>query len=218
MNFTSQRRTLPPLHNTMKTRAGNRECCYKLQSLMGDSVIIRCIYKPGTTFPARLLSITSHHIAVPCQICQLTLALLIKWTTRGRWTERKQLVIFPAIISLFGSLHLAPSLCPQHRGEPRNCTCGEKRSKSGREEGQNLLKASSVAFSISGKSYYCLQREGGRWQCCKDQQKTPTTSFPILTSSSSSLPCFARLGKGNTTKIHRHLQLLPLSLLTFSQF
>lgn len=102
IDFASQRRTLPPLHNTMKTRAGNRECCYKLQSLMGDSVIIRCIYKPGTTFPARLLSITSHRIIVPCHICQLTLALLIKWTTRGRWTERKQLVIFPVIISLFG--------------------------------------------------------------------------------------------------------------------
>lgn len=105
MNFSSQRQMLPPWHNPMKTMVGNKKCCYKTTvSLMGNSVIIRCICKPGTTFPARLLSITSHCIIVPCQTCQLTHALLIKWTTQGRWRAKKQPVIFTVIVSLFGSL------------------------------------------------------------------------------------------------------------------
>jgi len=44
---------------------------------------------------------------------------------------RKQPVISPVIISLFGSLHLAAFflhdlLSPQHRGEPGKCTWGEQ--------------------------------------------------------------------------------------------
>lgn len=134
---------------------------------MGDSVIIRCIYKSGTTFPARLLSITSHCIIVPCQICQLTLALLIKWTTQGRWTVRKQPVIFPRdhfslwVSALGCLLSTWPAFSPAQRQAREMHLWGERGSKRGRETRQNLLKASSAAFSISSKSYYCLWREGG---------------------------------------------------------
>lgn len=194
---------------------------------MGDSVIIRCIYKSGTTFPARLLSITSHCIIVPCQICQLTLALLIKWTTQGRWTVRKQPVIFPVIISLFGSLHLAASfphdlLSPQHRGKPVKCTCGEKEEANGGERKDKICRKPHLELSASPANPITAFRGRGveMLQEKRSTEKTTLLSTLLLhclfNIPPALIPPFACLGNCSTTKIHRQLQLLPLSLDLFT--
>lgn len=60
-----------------------------MKSQMGATIIIRCIYKSGTTSPARLPSHTSHCITAPCQGCRLVLALLIHCTTQSRWMANR---------------------------------------------------------------------------------------------------------------------------------
>lgn len=178
LRVSPQSTFLSPLSNPVKMRFGNRkpDRPSTIALLIGGSVIIRCIYKSGTTLPARLPSINSHCIIVLCQICQLTLASLIKWTTQSRWTARKQPVIFPVIIPLFGSLRLAASF-PHDLLSPQknlwNAPAGREGAKQSEKEhaqGQKLLNDPSVVFNISGGSYYWLQRERERGNALSKQE------------------------------------------------
>ena len=75
-----------------------------MKSQAGGTVISRCIYKSGTTSPARLSSLTSHCITASSQSCQLAPVLLINTPCKAGGRPEETTHHFPCNPLYFRSL------------------------------------------------------------------------------------------------------------------
>ena len=120
-----------------------------MKSQAGGTVISRCIYKSGTTSPARLSSLTSHCITASYQSCQLAPVLLINAPLKAVGRQEETSYNFPCDPLYFRSLDsgthsawlpLSPLPVP-HRAHAHMLTPpgeGGVGSLEGRERGDHL--------------------------------------------------------------------------------